>query len=60
MYLHVTFASDDGKIETLSQKFSSQIEKLKNILLKMQKDLEQKVYGIKNLQNKYESINVLS
>ena len=56
MYLHVTLASDDGKIEALSQKFSSQIEKLKNSLLKMQKDLEEKDSGIKHLQKQYETL----
>ena len=53
MYLHVTFASDDGKINALSQKFTSQIEKLENNLLKMEKDLELKNSEIKNVQKKY-------
>jgi SMC interacting uncharacterized protein involved in chromosome segregation len=56
MYLHITFTSDDGKIDALSQQFCSQIEKLKNSLLKMQKDLELKDSGIKNLQTKYETL----
>ena len=56
MYLHVTFASDDGKMEALSQKFSSQIDKLKNSLLKMQKDFEENDSGIKILQKKYETL----
>ena len=39
LYMHVTLASDDGKIQTLSQSFNKQIEKLNNNMIKMQNEI---------------------
>ena len=56
MYLHVTFASDDGKLEALSKILNSQVEQLKKSYLKLQIDLEQKDSDIIHLQKEYETL----
>ena len=59
MYLHVTLASNDDKIEVINQKFNKQFEKIENILKKVQIDSEQKDSEIKVLKGKYDNLEKL-
>ena len=56
LYLHVTSAPDDGRIEALNQNFNTQIEDLKRELSKMQKNLNNKDAEIKVLNEKYATL----
>ena len=56
MYMHDTLACGDKEINTLKAKFDSQIGKLKDSVVNMQKTLEEKDSDIKLLKEKFDAL----
>ena len=54
--MHDTLASDDVKVEALKKLYSHQLSKLEMSFVDMHKDLEEKNLIIKDLLEKYESV----
>ena len=56
MYLHVTLATDDDKIETLKSQFDKKLAKLELNVKKMEKDLIEKNQLITSLKDEFASL----
>ena len=58
LYLHVTFASGDGKIDALAKQFNKKFEDLENKFREMQNNLDSKNLEIQQIKKKYSALEI--